>query len=394
MRRHTAVQRWLVALIAVVASGVAAPDPAAGATPVISLPVAIVRDPIVEEGQVARFPVSLSESSQEPVAVGVATTSGEFEAAATPGVDFTPVSATLVFQAGETQKVVEVRILDDDEDEFEFVGLTLSNPVNGTLGNASMRFRLLDNPSSYRLVASNSSVYSFGVPFRGPAANQRPRSPAVGLAPTAGGGGYWIATADGGVYAYGDAPFLGSLGGVALRSPVVGIASTPNRDGYWLATADGGVYAFGHAVEFHGSVAGQPLRAPIVGIAVAQFGRGYWLVAADGGVFAFGEAQFMGSMGGVRLNSPIVGMAPSPFGVLGYWLVAADGGVFAFGDAAFAGSMGGRRLAQPVRGIKALAQGGGYWLAAADGGVFTFGAARFRGSAGGVRLDAPVVAIG
>jgi hypothetical protein len=35
--------------------------------------------------------------------------------------------------------------------------------------------------------------------------------------------------------------------------PVVGLAATPSGRGYWLAAADGGVFAFGDAA-FHGAV--------------------------------------------------------------------------------------------------------------------------------------------
>ena len=40
------------------------------------------------------------------------------------------------------------------------------------------------------------------------------------------GKGYWLAAADGGVFAFGDAPAMGSMGGRPLNAPVVGIAGT------------------------------------------------------------------------------------------------------------------------------------------------------------------------
>ncbi len=88
----------------------------------------------------------------------------------------------------------------------------------------------------------------------------------------------------------------------------MGIAATTTGNGYWLAAADGGVFAFGDA-RFAGSLASVALRAPVVGIARDPDGRGYWLAAADGGVFAF-DAPFLGSMAGTRLAAPVTAIAP------------------------------------------------------------------------------------
>ena len=187
------------------------------------------------------------------------------------------------------------------------------------------------------------------------------------------------------------ADLAGSSGGTALSAKAVGLAATPDGQGYWLASADGGVFSFGDA-GFYGSMAGKHLGAPIVGMAATPDGRGYWLVAADGGLFAFGDAGFDGSMGGHRLSAPIAGIAATPDGQ-GYWEVAADGGIFAFGDASFEGSMGGHRLSRPVVGMTATADGRGYWEVASDGGIFAFGDAPFRGSTGGHALVAPVVSM-
>jgi hypothetical protein len=61
-----------------------------------------------------------------------------------------------------------------------------------------------------------------------------------------------MATAAGAVKAFGDAPAAGSLPS-RPNLPVVGLASTPSGKGYWLAGADGGIFAFGDAA-YHGSV--------------------------------------------------------------------------------------------------------------------------------------------
>ncbi len=84
------------------------------------------------------------------------------------------------------------------------------------------------------------------------------------------------------------------------------VAQVGGGSGYWLAAADGGVFAFGTA-RFYGSMAGKHLNSPITGIVATSDDRGYWLVAQDGGVFAFGDATFSGSMGGKTLAAPVVG---------------------------------------------------------------------------------------
>jgi hypothetical protein len=67
-------------------------------------------------------------------------------------------------------------------------------------------------------------------------------------------GGYWLVSADGGVYAF-DAPFHGSTGGLVLSKPIIGMEASPDGSGYRLAARDGGVFSFG--LPFAGSWAGQ-----------------------------------------------------------------------------------------------------------------------------------------
>jgi hypothetical protein len=198
----------------------------------------------------------------------------------------------------------------------------------------------------------------------------------VGMAKTASGLGYWEASAQGLLAAYGDAGDTAITG--LLRAPIVGAAATPSGLGTWLAASDGGVFTFGNA-GFHGSLGGVALNKPIVGMAATPSGNGYWLVASDGGVFTFGDAGFYGSTGNVALTKPVVGMAATPSGH-GYWLVASDGGIFTFGDAVYHGSTGAIALDQPVVGMAKTMSGAGYWLVASDGGIFTFGDAVFYGS--------------
>jgi hypothetical protein len=102
-----------------------------------------------------------------------------------------------------------------------------------------------------------------------------------------------------------------------LLSPLLAsashVAKTGNGSGYWVASADGGVFAFGTA-KFYGSMAAKPIKAPITGIIATADDKGYWLVAEDGGVFGFGDALYQGSMAGQKLASPVVGIASSTSG--------------------------------------------------------------------------------
>jgi len=202
-------------------------------------------------------------------------------------------------------------------------------------------------------------------------------SPVLVGAATPNGGGYWLASADGGVFTSGNAPFEGSLGDLALQGPIIAMAATPDGKGYWLAGLDGGIFSFGDAL-FYGSMGGTRLNQPIVGMAATPDGKGYWLVAADGGVFSFGDARFFGSMAGAALNDPIVAMAATPDGK-GYWLVGADGGIFTFGDAGYFGSWATDDLPDPVVGIVVGPDGEGYTVATADGVVLALGDAQVYG---------------
>jgi hypothetical protein len=80
------------------------------------------------------FSVTLAKASKLKVTVAYATA----DDSATQGTDYTAASGTLTFAPGETTKAVAVTVLGDTAVEpDETFSLTLSNPVNATLGTAS-----------------------------------------------------------------------------------------------------------------------------------------------------------------------------------------------------------------------------------------------------------------
>ena len=264
-------------------------------------------------------------------------------------------------------------------------GCVVTATVTGVSSPAS--FALVDEARSqastegaegtYRLVTSTGRVLVSGddAALGSLPSSKLGGSKVVAMAEAPGGKGYWVATANGKVYAFGDAKSYGSA--TKPVSPIVGMAATYDGDGYWLVAKDGAVSAFGDAANY-GSPAKLHLTKPIVGMAATADGKGYWLVASDGGIFNYGDARYYGSTGKLHLKSPVVGMAAAPGGD-GYWLVASDGGVFAFGKATYYGS-GTTLSPKPVRAIVPTADGGGYWVVSADGTAAGFGDAGAQGS--------------
>src|SRR5580692_1305649 len=193
--------------------------------------------------------------------------------------------------------------------------------------------------------------------------------------------GYWLAGADGGVFAF-NAPFYGSgalhPGGPGPCSftpqapstvdPSLGctaVAATPNGSGLWLLNAFRQGFPLGQAGPSpSGCTSLNGANGMWTGIASSATGAGYWAVSSNGGVLGCGDVTPpFGGVASLALNGQVVGMAATPDGK-GYWLAAADGGLFAFGDAAFLGSMGGQPLNAPIVGIAPTPDGKGYWLAA------------------------------
>lgn len=183
--------------------------------------------------------------------------------------------------------------------------------------------------------------------------------PAVDIA-AASDRGYWVVSAWGRVMPRGDAPRLGSMRLEVGARQIVAIAANPDGEGYWLATNDGVVAAFGssrHWGDARRSAVrdGVPLT-DVIDIAVTPSGNGYFLVTRTGRVFAFGDARQHGQPAGF-VGRDVVGIAADSDGS-GYWIALDTGAVLAYRAG---GNRGGFAAgAVPVIDISARA-GKGFW---------------------------------
>lgn len=193
---------------------------------------------------------------------------------------------------------------------------------------------------------------------------------------TAGGNGYWLVSASGQVYAYGDAPYLG--GGAAGRAgDVVALAATPSRQGYVLLSASGQIYAYGDASYRGGSPAGA--AGEFVDVEMSPTGRGYWLLTSAGQVYAYGDAAYHGGSPG-GFSRAIVAMSPTADGQ-GYVLVSKSGQVYAYGAAQHrGGSPGG--VTGEITDV-GHTPGAGYVLISSSGQHYAYGDAPFLGNPSG-----------
>jgi hypothetical protein len=220
-------------------------------------------------------------------------------------------------------------------------------------------------PIGYWLYTVTGGVHgSVGTLWLGSPASLRVRtSSVVGMASTVDGHGYWVLSASGRVYAFGDAPKL-SVSAHGQR--VAGFVAAPSG-GYWLFTAAGNVYRSSGAGYF-GSAAARHAQTPIVGMASTADGRGYWMVSSLGRVYAFGDATKVRN----SVTRPATGIVAAPHG--GFWLFSASGNVSRNAGAAWFGSVAGLRVRHPsIVGMASTADGRGYWLVSAAGRVYSFG---------------------
>ena len=89
--------------------------------------------------------MTLSHASSRTVTVSYATSDGT----ATAGDDYTAASGSLTFNAGDTSQTVEITVLTDSDDEGqETLTITLSNPSQATLADATGAGAILNGESA------------------------------------------------------------------------------------------------------------------------------------------------------------------------------------------------------------------------------------------------------
>ena len=104
--------------------------------------LAVADAEIAEDGGTLSFSATLSAESASDVTVSYATSDGT----AVAGDDYEAASGVLTFAAGETEREIEVAVLDDSvEEPDESLTLTLSDPVNAVLGDAVAKGTILDD---------------------------------------------------------------------------------------------------------------------------------------------------------------------------------------------------------------------------------------------------------
>ena len=177
--------------------------------------------------------------------------------------------------------------------------------------------------AGYWLASADGRVWGFGSAGGsvGPAPRTRPQ-PIAGIVappptnPSTGKSNcavattfcYWLVGKDGSVYPFNVSGY-GTLPGIDVsRSDVVGMASRPDGAGYWLSSADGHVWGFGDGTPWYGDTGGYQPRPHT---AISGMGRratgtgpggGYYLTAVDGGVIDFGASVYYGDLRGPGWN--------------------------------------------------------------------------------------------
>jgi hypothetical protein len=236
-------------------------------------------------------------------------------------------------------------------------------PIPGATGQSYVIARS-DLGHRIRVVEAASNAYGMGIAVASAATGQ-----VLGGIPL-----YWIRNSFGNVYPSVGTPFFGSPFASGFRGRnITGATATLDGRGYWVVSARGEVFDFGDAARL--APVAHPRRIRIRGI-VAAPGGGYWLYTRHGNVYSSTGAQWYGSPASAGFHgSTVTGMASTADGK-GYWLVDSAGAVFPYGDAAVLPAIS---PAHSVIGLVA-APDGGYWLFTKHGNVYRSAGGNWYGS--------------
>ncbi|MEU4831127.1 M23 family metallopeptidase [Streptosporangium sp. NPDC023615] len=222
-------------------------------------------------------------------------------------------------------------------------------------------------PNSYTDVSSTGQVYAWNGGYHG-------GSPTgysgrfVDAKVTSNGGGYWLLSSAGQVYAYGNAPYRGGSP-TGYQQEIVAMAAMPDDQGYVMMSAGGQVYAYGSAAYRGGSPTGYAGR--FVDVEMTPDGGGYWLLTSAGQVYAYGNAQYLGGSP-TGFSRAVVAMSPTRDGQ-GYVMVSKAGQVYAYGNAPYlGGSPGG--VTGEISDVSYRTDGThGYVMVSTTGGHYAYG---------------------
>jgi hypothetical protein len=164
------------------------------------------------------------------------------------------------------------------------------------------------------------------------------------------GEGYWILTAGGHVFCYGDAVDYGFPVSTPAPLTTSSITAHPSAMGYWILRIDGSVHPRGAATSIggFGTLPEGKLRVVDTGnfangneqancIRSTSTGQGYWILTTKGRVEAFGDAKHHGQPTHLADHSKNIftecywKIMPGPTDE-GYWLLHASGRVESYGD--------------------------------------------------------------
>jgi sugar lactone lactonase YvrE len=279
------------------------------------------------------FTVSLDYPSANPITVSYATADGS----ATAGTNYTAASGTVVFAPGETTKTILVQTVDDGvADPTRAFTVSLSSPVNATLGGSQGIGTILDDTKFYVVDGGSSDrTYQYassGAALGNNALTSGDTAPR-GVATTAAGTTEWVVDANKTVYVYSTGgALLGSWtpGGLSSSAQLNGIA-TNGTDIWLLDNYSHKVYDYAGAASLLSGSQSAASSFSLVsgkngntnGKGIVTDGTSFWVV--DGTAFKVFKSTLSGSLLGSwkidPANTHPTGITINPNNVSDVWIV-------------------------------------------------------------------------